>query len=466
MGVAWTPDSWRSKPILQVPAFPDASALADVEAKLAKFPPLVFANEVNALKARLAKVAKAESFLFQGGDCAESFKEHTANNIRDYFRVFLQSALVMTFAGGMPVVKIGRIAGQFAKPRSSNVEKLNGVELPSYRGDIINGFEFTKESRIPDPDRQLQAYRQSAATLNFLRAFLQGGLASLENVNRWALDFMKDKPIEASYETLAREVTRTLEIMRALGINEQNAQALVTTEFFTSHEALLLGYEQAMTRRDEVMGSGRYYATSAHMIWIGDRTRQPDHAHVEFCRGVENPIGLKCGPSVEPDGLLRLIEILDPKNEAGRLTLICRFGSDKVESHLPKLIRAVEKAGRNVIWSCDPMHGNTITATTGHKTRPFQRVKEEVERFFAIHRVEGTHAGGVHLEMTGQNVTECTGGAVAIVDSDLSKSYETLCDPRLNAEQSLELSFLIAERLKLERDSRSAKPMVSKTAAE
>ena len=466
MGVTWSPDSWRSKPILQVPDFPDKAALADVEAKIAKFPPLVFANEVNALKARLGKVAKAESFLFQGGDCAESFKEHTANNIRDYFRVFLQSALVMTFAGGMPVVKIGRIAGQFAKPRSSNVEKLGGVELPSYRGDIINGFEFSRESRTPDPDRQLQAYRQSAATLNFLRAFLQGGYASLENVNRWALDFMKDKPIEASFETLAREVGRTLEIMKALGINEQNTQALMTTEFFTSHEALLLGYEQAMTRRDEVMGSGRYYATSAHMIWIGDRTRQPDHAHVEFCRGVENPIGLKCGPSIEPDGLLRLIDILNPKNEAGRLTLICRFGSDKVEAHLPKLIRAVEKAGHRVIWSCDPMHGNTVTASTGHKTRPFQRVKEEVERFFAIHRAEATHAGGVHLEMTGQNVTECTGGAMAIVDSDLSRSYETLCDPRLNAEQSLELSFMIAERLKLERESRRIGTEGAKSAAE
>ncbi len=466
MGVPWSPESWRSKPIVQVPDYPDKAALADVEGKIAKFPPLVFANEVNALKARLGKVAKAESFLFQGGDCAESFKEHTANNIRDYFRVFLQSALVMTFAGGMPVVKIGRIAGQFAKPRSSNIEKLNGVELPSYRGDIINGFEFTPESRIPDPQRQLQAYRQSAATLNFLRAFLQGGFASLENVNRWALDFMKDKPIESSYEKLAAEVTRTLEIMRALGIDEKSTQALVTTEFFTSHEALLLGYEQAMTRRDEVMGSGRYYATSAHMIWIGDRTRQPDHAHVEFCRGVENPIGLKCGPSLEPDGLLKLIDILNPKNEPGRLTLICRFGSDKVEAHLPKLIRAVEKAGRQVVWSCDPMHGNTITATGGYKTRPFQRVRDEVEHFFAIHGAEGTHAGGVHLEMTGQNVTECTGGAVAIVDSDLSRSYETLCDPRLNAEQSLELSFMIAEKLKLERESRVGKQEAARTAAE
>ena len=466
MPAAWTPESWRAKPVVQVPDYPDRAALADVEAKLGKFPPLVFANEVLALRARLARVARRESFLFQGGDCAESFKEHSANNIRDYFRVFLQSALIMTFAGGVPVVKIGRIAGQFAKPRSSNIEKQNGIELPSYRGDIINGFEFTPEARIPDPQRQLEAYRQSAATLNFLRAFLQGGFASLENVNRWALDFMKDKPIEASYEALAAEVTRTLEIMRALGINEQNTRELVTTDFYTSHEALLLGYEQAMTRRDEAMGTGRYYATSAHMIWIGDRTRQPDHAHVEFCRGVENPIGLKCGPTLEPDGLLKLIDILSPKNEAGRLTLICRFGSDKVDKHLPKLIRAVEKAGRTVVWSCDPMHGNTVTASTGHKTRPFQRVKEEVERFFDIHAAEGTHAGGVHLEMTGQNVTECTGGAVAIVDSDLARSYETLCDPRLNAEQSLELSFLVAERLKRVRVGRGQPERLPTAAAE
>ena len=467
MPAPWSPESWRTKPVLQVPHYPDASALAEVEARLAKFPPLVFANEVLSLKAKLAKVSAGQSFLFQGGDCAESFKEHSANNIRDYFRVFLQSALVMTFAGGMPVVKVGRIAGQFAKPRSSNTEKRDGRELPSYRGDIINGFDFTEGDRTPDPQRQLEAYRQSAATLNFIRAFLQGGFASLENVNRWALDFMKDRPIEASYEKLAGEIGRTLEIMRALGINETNTRELVTTDFYTSHEALLLGFEQAMTRRDEVMGSGRYFDTSAHMIWIGDRTRQPDHAHVEFARGVENPIGLKCGPSLEPDGLLRLIDILSPRNEPGRLTLICRFGSDKVDKHLPGLIRAVEKEGRKVVWSCDPMHGNTITATTGHKTRPFQRVRDEVERFFAIHRAEGTHAGGVHLEMTGQNVTECTGGAMQIVDEDLARSYETLCDPRLNAEQSLEISFLVADLLKLERESRDQKAAaVIPTAAE
>ena len=468
MAATWSPESWRSKPIVQVPEYPDKEALAEVEARIAKFPPLVFANEVNALKSRLAKVAAGESFLFQGGDCAESFKEHTADTIRDYFRIFLQSALIMTFAGGMPVVKVGRIAGQFAKPRSSNVEKQNGVELPSYRGDIINGFDFTPEQRTPDPMRQLQAYRQSAATLNFLRALLQGDYASLRNVNKWALDFMKGKPIENQYETLAADVGRTLDIIRALGINEQNSRELITTDFYTSHEALLLGYEQAMTRQDRLLETNRYYDTSAHMVWIGDRTRQPDHAHVEFCRGIENPIGLKCGPTLEPDGLVKLTDILNPKNEPGRLTLICRFGNDKVESKLPQLIRAVEKAGKKVVWSCDPMHGNTITATTGFKTRPFQRVKEEVEKFFDIHRAEGTHAGGVHLEMTGLNVTECTGGAVQIVDSDLAKGYETLCDPRLNAEQSLELSFLIADRLKLERESRGLKavPVLPTAAAE
>jgi len=473
MPAPWSPESWRSKPIVQVPDYDGcpyvtpSPALAEVERKLATFPPLVFANEVRALKSKLAKVAEGQSFLFQGGDCAESFKEHTANNIRDYFRVFLQSSLIMTFAGGVPVVKVGRIAGQFAKPRSSDFETRDGEKHPSYRGDIINGFDFTADCRRPDPQRQLQAYRQSAATLNFLRAFLQGGFASLENMNRWALGFMKDTPIEASYEKLAAEISRSLEIMKAVGITEANTRELVTTDFYTSHEALLLGFEQAMTRRDEVMGSGKFFDTSAHMIWIGDRTRQPDHAHVEFCRGVENPIGIKCGPSLEPDVLLRLIDILSPDNEPGRVTLICRFGSDKIEKHLPTLIRAVEKAGRKVVWSCDPMHGNTITATTGHKTRPFQRVREEVELFFKIHRGEGTHAGGVHLEMTGQNVTECTGGAVQIVDENLAERYETLCDPRLNAEQSLEIAFMVADLLRLERQCRGeTSPKLAPAAAE
>jgi 3-deoxy-7-phosphoheptulonate synthase len=449
MPAPWTPDSWRSKPIQQVPAYPDQVVLADVEAKLGTFPPLVFAGEARQLKRALADVAHGNGFLLQGGDCAESFLEHRADNIRDFFRVFLQMAVVLTYAGGSPVVKVGRIAGQFAKPRSSPTEKRGGVELPSYRGDIVNGPEFTAAARSPDPLRQLEAYRQSAATLNLIRAFAMGGYADLERVHQWNLGFVKDSPQGHRYQELANRITETMGFMRACGITSDNTPQLRTTNFYTSHEALLLGFEQALTRLDST--SGDWYATSGHMLWIGDRTRQPDHAHIEFCRGVKNPVGLKCGPSLEPDGLLRLIDVLNPKDEAGRLTLICRFGADKVASHLPKLIRTVKKAGRTVVWSCDPMHGNTITAATGFKTRPFDRILSEVETFFAVHRAEGTHAGGIHVEMTGQNVTECTGGAAAISDAELSDRYHTHCDPRLNADQSLELAFLIAERLKLER---------------
>ncbi|MGD9783925.1 MAG: class II 3-deoxy-7-phosphoheptulonate synthase [Hyphomicrobiaceae bacterium] len=466
MAATWSPDSWRSKPIVQVPEYPDAAALADVESKLATFPPLVFFNEVKRLREKLAAASEGRGFVFQGGDCAESFREHGPDTISSYFRIFLQSALVMTFAGGQPVVKIGRIAGQFAKPRSSPVEKKDGVELPSYRGDIINGDEFTPEARIPDPVRMLQAYRQSAATLNFLRAFLQGGYASLENVHRWGLGFMKGKPIEAKYEELADEIGRTREILLAMGVDEENTRPLKTTDFYTSHEALLLPYEQAFTRRDGLMDTGQVFATSAHFLWVGDRTRQPDHAHVEYLRGLYNPIGLKCGPTLEPDGLIRLIDILDRRNEPGKLTLIARFGSDKVEKHLPKLMRAVAREGRKVIWMCDPMHGNTITATTGDKTRPLNRIKDEVERFFDIAQAEGVHPGGVHLEMTGKDVTECTGGAAMIVDADLSKRYETLCDPRLNAEQSLEIAFMVADRLRALRASRAGiQPMPATASA-
>lgn len=450
MATRWKLDSWRSRPILQVPAYPDAAALADVENQLCKFPPLVFIKEVLDLKTRLAGVARGESFLLQGGDCAESFKEHQTNYIRDYFQLFLQMALILTFAGNSEVVKIGRVAGQFAKPRSSDTEKKDGQELPSYRGDIINGPDFTTADRIPDPRRQLQAYRQSAATLNFLRALLDGGYASLDNAQRWELKFMEGTDVEARYDRLADLIRRTVEINRLLGITVENTLALRTTSFYTSHEALLLGYEQALTRRDELMSSGAHVATSAHMLWIGDRTRQPDGAHVEFCRGIVNPIGLKCGPSLEPDELVRLIEILNPHDEPGRLTLICRFGSDKVEKHLPGLIRAVQKAGRTVVWSCDPMHGNTVSAAGGFKTRPFERIVGEVERFFDIHRAEGTCPGGVHVEMTGQNVTECTGGVTRVSEANLGDKYDTGCDPRLNAAQSLELAFLLAERLKRE----------------
>ncbi len=450
MPAAWTPESWKSKPIVQVPDYRDAALLADVERKIGGYPPLVFAGEARGLKKALAEVAQGKAFLLQGGDCAESFVEHSANNIRDFFRVFLQMAVVLTYAGRVPVVKVGRIAGQFAKPRSSNVEKKGDVELPSYRGDIINGPEFTEAARQPDPNRQLEAYRQSAATLNLLRAFAVGGYADLDRVHQWMLGFVKDSPQQARYEQLAERITETLAFMRACGITSENTPQLKGTSFYTSHEALLLGYETALTRQDST--SGDWYATSGHMLWIGDRTRQPDHAHVEYCRGIKNPIGLKCGPSLEPDGLLKLLDILDPANEPGRMTLIARFGSDKVEKHLPKLVRAVKKAGRNVVWSCDPMHGNTITAVNGYKTRPFDRVLKEVDTFFQVHRDEGTHAGGVHFEMTGQNVTECTGGATAISETELENRYHTHCDPRLNADQSIELAFLMAERLKEERE--------------
>ncbi len=452
MAATWSPDSWRSKPIVQVPDYPDSKALTDTEAKLATFPPLVFAGEARALRKSLAEVAAGNGFVLQGGDCAESFYEHGADNIRDFFRVFLQMAIVLTYAGGSPVVKLGRIAGQFAKPRSSPTEKKGDLELPSYRGDIINGPEFTAEARIPDPGRMLEAYRQSAATLNLIRAFATGGYADLDRVHQWNMGFVKDSPQGHRYQELADRIAETLAFMRACGITSENTPQLRSTSFYTSHEALLLGYEQALTRKDST--SGDWYATSGHMLWIGDRTRQPDHAHVEFFRGIKNPIGLKCGPSLEPDGLVKLIDILNPKDEPGRLTLICRFGHDKAAAALPKLIRAVQKAGKQVVWSCDPMHGNTISAAGGYKTRPFDRILKEVEVFFDVHRAEGTHAGGIHVEMTGKNVTECTGGAAAIAETDLSDRYHTLCDPRLNADQALELAFLVANRMKLEKESR------------
>ncbi|MDM7851433.1 class II 3-deoxy-7-phosphoheptulonate synthase [Pseudochrobactrum kiredjianiae] len=450
----WTPQSWRGMPIKQVPSYPDAQALADVEARLRTYPPLVFAGEARKLTKQLAEVAEGRAFLLQGGDCAESFAEHGADNIRDFFRVFLQMAVVLTFGGSQPVVKIGRIAGQFAKPRSSDIESINGVELPSYRGDVINGIEFNEASRIPDPNRQEMVYRQSAATLNLLRAFAQGGYANLENVHKWTLGFVSDSPQNERYIALANRISETINFMRSIGITADSNHALRETDFYTSHEALLLGYEEALTRVDST--SGDWYGTSGHMMWIGDRTRQLDHAHIEYCRGIKNPIGMKCGPSLDADDLLRLIDRLNPENEAGRLTLIARFGYDKVEDHLPRLIRAVGKEGRKVVWSCDPMHGNTITAA-GYKTRPFDRVLKEVQSFFAVHQAEGTHAGGIHIEMTGKNVTECTGGARAISAEELSDRYHTHCDPRLNADQALELAFLVAELLKKERDSQPQK---------
>ena len=450
----WTRESWRSKPVEQMPAYPDPQALAAVERQLAGFPPLVFAGEARKLTRTLGNVARGKGFLLQGGDCAEAFAEHAADNIRDTFRLFLQMAIVLTFAGAVPVVKVGRIAGQFAKPRSSSTETIGGVELPSYRGDIVNDIEFNATSRVPDPQRQLDAYRQSAATLNLLRAFATGGYANLDNAHRWMLGFIEDSPQSSRYAEVADRLTEALAFMRAIGLDAENHPELRQTEFYTSHEALLLGYEEAMARVDST--SGDTYATSGHMIWIGDRTRQPDGAHVEFFRGVKNPIGLKCGPSLNADGLIRLIDLLNPDDEAGRLTLICRFGADKVGDHLPGLIRAVEREGRTVVWSCDPMHGNTIKASSGYKTRPFDRIMSEIRNFFLVHQAEGSYAGGVHLEMTGKNVTECTGGARAISDADLHDRYHTYCDPRLNAEQAIEVAFLVAELLKAGRQLQAA----------
>lgn len=452
MSERWTPESWRAKPAQQIPDYPDQAALKAVEQQLAGFPPLVFAGEARKLKRALGKVAAGEAFLLQGGDCAESFAEHSADNIRDFFRLFLQMAVVLTFAGGSPVVKVGRIAGQFAKPRSAPTEKENGVELPSYKGDIVNDIAFTAEARIPDPRRQLEAYRQSAATLNLIRAFATGGYANLDNAHRWMLGFVKDSPASSRYNEISERITESLDFMRAIGIDPEAHPETRTTEFYTSHEALLLGYEQAMTRVDST--TGEWYDTSGHMVWIGDRTRQIDHAHVEFFRGIRNPIGLKCGPSTTVDGLLKLIEVLDPQNQPGRLTLIARFGADKVFDNLPALVRATKREGRNVVWSCDPMHGNTVKAASGYKTRPFDLIVSEVKNFFAVHQAEGTHAGGLHLEMTGKNVTECTGGARGMTDADLNDRYHTVCDPRLNAEQALELAFLVAELVKHDRAGR------------
>jgi 3-deoxy-7-phosphoheptulonate synthase len=446
MSATWNPGSWRTKPVHQVPDYPDAAKLAVVEARLKSYPPLVFAGEARSLTAALGDVAQGKAFLLQGGDCAESFAEFHPDNIRDTFRVLLQMAVVLTFAGSMPVVKVGRIAGQFAKPRSAPTETVDGVELPSYRGDIINGPDFTPEARIPDPERLVQSYLQSASTLNLLRAFAQGGYADLHNVHRWTLGFIAGSPAGEKYRALADRISDTLSFMEACGITPETTPQLRTTEFYTSHEALLLGYEQAMTRVDST--SGDWYDTSAHMLWIGDRTRQLDAAHVEFCRGIKNPLGLKCGPSLKTDDLLRLIDALNPNNIPGRLTLIGRFGADTAGEHWPKLIRAVAREGRSVVWSCDPMHGNTIKLQSGYKTRPVDRILEEVRTFFETHRAEGTHPGGVHFEMTGQDVTECIGGAVAIKEIDLFDRYQTACDPRLNASQVLELAFLLADNIK------------------
>ena len=434
--------------------YPDAGALAGVEDELRALPPLVFAGEARRLTDRLAQVEAGNAFLLQGGDCAESFKEFSTDNIRDTFRLILQMAVVLTFAGRKPVVKVGRIAGQFAKPRSSSVEMIDGVELPSYRGDIINGMGFNPTERVPDPQRLLKAYHQSASTLNLLRAFAGGGYADLYNIHRWTLGFAADNSYGARYRELADKIGEALAFMEAVGVTPESHPDLSRVEVFTSHEALLLNLESALTRLDGA--SGEWFDTSAHMVWIGERTRQPDGAHVEFARGIKNPIGLKCGPTMEPEDLLRLLDILNPDNIPGRMTLIGRFGSDKVGERLPRLMRDIKAAGRRVVWSIDPMHGNTLKAGNGYKTRPFERILSEVRTFIDVAESEGVHPGGVHLEMTGQNVTECLGGAQTLTEDDLSSRYHTHCDPRLNADQALELAFLVAERLKSGRQSRSA----------
>jgi 3-deoxy-7-phosphoheptulonate synthase len=445
---SWSPQSWRSKPIRQVPVYPDEAALAAVEAKLKTHPPLVFAGEARKLKASLAQVAGGKAFLLHGGDCAESFAEFHANNIRDTFCVFLSMAMVLTFAVNLPIVKVGRIAGQFAKPRSDDTETRGAVTLPSYRGDIINGEEFTAADREPDPERMLRAYFQAAATANLVRAFATGGYADLSRARHWYLDNHHHHDLLQRYLAVVDKIDDGTEFLRTFALADTVKQQTNRVDFYFSHEALLLPYEEALTRQDSITRES--YATSGHMLWIGDRTRQPGGAHVEYCRGIKNPLGLKCGPSMSEDELLKLVALLNPDNEPGRLTLIARFGADQVSRKLPRLVRAVEREGFRVVWSCDPMHGNTVKSSTGYKTRPFDRVLAEVKTFFDVHRAEGTYAGGVHLEMTGQNVTECMGGAQDITDVDLHDRYNTRCDPRLNASQALELAFLLAESLREE----------------
>lgn len=443
----WTPSSWRDFPIKQQPTYSDLENLKKIEAELASYPPLIFAGEALNLKKQLAKVVNGEAFLIQGGDCAESFSSFNAANIKDLFKVMMQMAVVLTFSGGCPVVKVGRVAGQFAKPRSTDFEEINGVSLPSYRGDIINDMDFTQSAREPNAKKLLKAYNQSAATMNLLRAFSRGGMADLNQVHLWNLDFVSDNTLGAKYEELSNKITQSLSFMKACGITSENTPQLNQTTLFTSHEALLLNYEEALTRKDSITGD--WFNCSAHMLWIGDRTRELDGAHLEYFRGIKNPIGCKVGPSMKEDELIRLIDALNPENEAGRLNLIVRMGAEKIEEYFPKLLKKVESEGKKVLWSSDPMHGNTIKADNGYKTRDFEAILSEVKQFFQIHKAQGSYAGGIHLEMTGQNVTECTGSKSSAVTQDsLSSRYHTQCDPRLNADQALELSFMIADTLK------------------
>lgn len=442
----WSPSSWRNKPVLQLPTYGDAEGVKAAEIELSKQPPLVFAGEARQLKKRLGDVANGNGFLMQGGDCAETFGEFSAIKIRDTFRIILQMAIVMTYGGSTPVVKVGRMAGQFAKPRSSDMEEVDGIELPSYRGDIINDIAFTESSRKPDPQRMIKAYHQASATLNLLRAFASGGYADLHQVHGWNLDSVKGSPLAERYEELADRIKDALDFMAACGITGDTVATIRETEFYTSHEALLLPYEEALTRIDSTTGD--WYDTSAHMVWIGARTNQLENAQIEYVSGIKNPLGMKVPPDMDPDDLIRIIDKLNPENEAGRLTLISRMGADNVREKLSPLVRKVRDEGRSVVWSCDPMHGNTEKSSSGYKTRKFDNILKEVKGFFEVHREEGTHAGGVHFELTGNDVTECTGGAYKLSDDALATKYETACDPRLNANQSLELAFLVADELK------------------
>jgi 3-deoxy-7-phosphoheptulonate synthase len=442
----WKKNSWKSCPVKHIPKYEDENKLQMVLGKIRDFPPLVFAGETRSLREQLAQVVEGKAFLLQGGDCAESFAEFHPDNIRDTFKVILQMALILTSSASVPVVKVGRIAGQFSKPRSSPTELKDGKELLTYLGDNINGIEFSEKARKPDPMRLFKAYSQSASTLNLLRAFSQGGFADLRKVHLWNLGFVNKSSQGKRFKEIQEKISDALAFMEACGINPDSNRRLRTVNFFTSHEALLLPFEESMTRIDST--TGEYHDTSAHFVWIGDRTRQLEGGHVEFCRGIKNPIGLKCGPSLKTTELIRLCNILNPENEKGRITLITRFGYDNVDKFLPKLIRSIKKEGLNVVWSCDPMHGNTIKSANGFKTRPFNSVVKEVKNVFAVHQAEGSFAGGLHIEMTGQNVTECTGGAQKISDQDLSHRYHTHCDPRLNASQALELAFLISDEIK------------------
>ena len=454
--MTWKPNSWRNYPVVQMPTYPDVSKVNSVEAKLSFKPPLVFAGEVQVLKKSLVLAEKGNAFILQGGDCAESFSQFSANGIRDTFKVLLQMAVILTYGSSIPIIKIGRIAGQFAKPRSSDIEIIDGIELPSYRGDMINDMEFNKTARQPDPQRLIDGYEQSAATLNLIRAFAQGGMANLEKVHEWTLGFLNNTPETDKYREIANRISESLNFMKACGLTSGSVPQLRETDFFTSHEALLLNYEEALTREDTITAEKGWYATSAHLLWVGDRTRQFDHGHIEYLSGIQNPIGIKCGPSLEKDDLIRLLDKVNPNNESGKVVLICRMGSEKVNEHLPKLIKNIKANGKNVTWCCDPMHGNTIKASNGYKTRRVAEILNEVNNFFLVHKSEGTLPGGVHFEMTGSNVTECLGGANEVKESDLGSRYHTHCDPRLNGSQSLELAFLVSDLIKSFRNGKGS----------